>query len=146
MASPRRVPASILFLCGQNSIRSPMAEAIAVAHLPRGVLVRSAGLARGERDPFVDAVIAEAGLKLPDHEPRTLDEMEDDLIDLIVTLSDAAHDRALELAKGLAVEVEHWPTPDPSLAEGSREHRLLAYREVRDGLQRRIAERFGLNS
>ena len=140
-----RQPASILFLCGQNAIRSPMAEAIAAAHLPRGVLVRSAGLMRGERDPFVDAVIAEAGLKLPDHEPRALEDMEDDLVDLIVTLSDAAHERAVELARGKAVDIEHWPTPDPSLASGNRENRMMAYREVRDGLERRIAERFGLD-
>ena len=141
-----RPPASILFLCGQNAIRSPMAEAIAAAHLPRGVLVRSAGIVRGERDPFVDAVIAEAGLALPDHDPRSLEDMEDDLVDLIVTLSDAAHERAVELARTMAVEVEHWPTPDPSLERGTRDQRMHAYREVRDGLERRIAERFGLET
>lgn len=136
-------PGSILFLCGQNAIRSPMAEAIAAAHLPRGVLVRSAGLIRGERDAFVDAVIAEAGLKLPEHDPRALEDVEDDLVDLIVTLSDAAHEHATELARVQAVEVEHWPTPDPSLEHGTRDQRMQAYREVRDGLERRITERFG---
>ena len=33
-------------------------------------------------------------------------------------------------------------TFDPTLAEGSREARLAAYREVRDHLAKRIAERF----
>ena len=138
-----RPPASILFLCGQNAIRSPMAEALAIAHLPRGTLVRSAGLVPGERDPFVDAVIAEAGLPLPNHDPRALEDMEDDLVDLIVTLSDAAHERARELARTSHVAIEHWPTPDPSLVHGTREQRVAAYREVRDGLESRIVERFG---
>ena len=132
-------------MCGMNAIRSPMAESIARKHLPSNVLVRSAGVHTGTRDPFVDAVIGEAGLPLPGHDPRSLEDVEDDLVDLIITLSDAAHERALELARSAAVEVEHWPTPDPSTGEGSREHRLLAYRQVRDDLERRIIERFGLD-
>jgi protein-tyrosine-phosphatase len=42
-------------MCGMNSIRSPMAEAIARHYLPQSVYVASAGVRRGERDPFVDA-------------------------------------------------------------------------------------------
>jgi protein-tyrosine-phosphatase len=38
--------------------------------------------------------------------------------------------------------VEYWPTPDPTAAEGSREQRIEAYREVRDMLMRRVKERF----
>jgi hypothetical protein len=38
--------------------------------------------------------------------------------------------------------VEYWPTPDPSVAEGSREQRLEAYRAVRDQLLAHIRERF----
>ena len=139
----RRAPASILFLCGQNAIRSPMAEALATAHLPRTVLVRSAGIIRGERDGFVDAVIAERGLPLPGHDPRSLDDMEDDLVDLIITLSDTARERADEWARTAPVAVEHWPIDDPSLVTGKRERRLEAYREVRDDIERRIVDRFG---
>jgi protein-tyrosine-phosphatase len=39
--------------------------------------------------------------------------------------------------------VEYWPTPDPSVIEGSREQRLDAYRDVRDMLMQRIKARFG---
>ena len=140
--APRR-PGSILFLCGQNAIRSPMAEALATAHLPPTVLVRSAGIVRGERDGFVDAVIAERGLPLPSHDPRSLEDMEDDLVDLIVTLSGAARERAAEWARTAPVEVEHWPIDDPSLVTGKREQRIEAYRAVRDEIERRIVERFG---
>ena len=50
--------------------------------------------------------------------------------------------RALEATRTLAADVEYWPTPDPTGAEGSREQRLDAYREVREMLTRRIRERF----
>ena len=45
-------------------------------------------------------------------------------------------------ARGRAAEIEYWPTADPTLAEGSREARLSAYRLVRDVLAQRIRRRF----
>jgi protein-tyrosine-phosphatase len=62
--------------------------------------------------------------------------------DLIVTLSPEAHHRALELTRTVAADVEYWPTPDPTVTEGTREQRMEAYRAVRDQLARRIRERF----
>jgi protein-tyrosine-phosphatase len=62
--------------------------------------------------------------------------------DRIVTLSPEAHHRALELTRTSAVDVEYWPTVDPTDTEGSREQRLDAYRSVRDQLLKRIRERF----
>ena len=62
--------------------------------------------------------------------------------DLIVTLSPEAHHGALELTRTLAVDVEYWPTADPTAIEGSRAQRLDAYRAVRDQLIERIRARF----
>lgn len=140
----KRLPGSVLFLCGMNAVRSPMAEAIAKTVLPRSVFVASAGVRRGERDPFVDAVLAESNLSLGERQPRTLDDLEDDYFDLIVTLSPEAHHAALELTRTEAVEVEYWPTPDPTDARGTRDQIMHAYRGVRDRLAKRIGERFGL--
>ncbi|MGE0726195.1 MAG: hypothetical protein AB7O45_17615, partial [Alphaproteobacteria bacterium] len=53
-----------------------------------------------------------------------------------------AHHRALELTRTNAVDVEYWPTVDPTAIEGSREAMLEAYRSVRDDLWDRIAARF----
>ena len=61
---------------------------------------------------------------------------------MIVSLSPEAHHKALALAQGFAVDVEYWPTPDPTGAEGTREQKLEAYREVCDGLLMRIRRRF----
>ncbi len=139
----RAAPNSILFVCGMNAIRSPMAESIARALLPANVFLASAGVRAGERDPFVDAVLAENGLAPLERPPRMLDDLEDDYFDLIVTLAPEAHHAALELTRALSVEVEYWPTPDPSIVSGSRENILAAYREVRDRLEARIRDRFG---
>lgn len=145
MADPpdeTRLPGSVLFLCGQNSIRSPIAEQIARAVLPRSVFVASAGIRPGERDPFVDAVLAERGLGLGGRQPQLLDDMEDAYFDLIVTLAPQAHHRALELTRSEAVDVEYWPTPDPTTVTGTRDQIMSAYRDVADRLERRIRERF----
>ena len=135
-------PGAILFMCGWNAIRSPMAEAIAKRLLPSDIYVQSAGVRSGEPDPFVDVVLDEIGLSIPRPQPRTLDDLEDDYFDVINTFTPEAHHAALELTRSNAVEVVYWPTMDPTAATGSREQRLDAYRGVRDHLWKRIEERF----
>jgi protein-tyrosine-phosphatase len=130
-------------MCGMNAVRSPMAELLARQVLPPAVFVASAGVRRGERDPFVDAVLAEEGLSLGERHPKQLDELEDDYFDLIITLSPEAHHAALELTRSLAVEVEYWPTADPTTITGTREQIMAGYRDVRERLKARIAQRFG---
>jgi protein-tyrosine-phosphatase len=125
-----------------NAVRSPMAEALARKALPSTIFVASAGVRMGERDPFVDAVLAEDGLSLEDRLPKTLDDLEDGYFDLIVTLAPEAHHAALELTRSMAVEVEYWPTADPTTAAGTREQIMAAYRDVRERLKARIAQRF----
>jgi protein-tyrosine-phosphatase len=137
------LPRSVLFMCRMNAVRSPMAERLARQVLPSSVFVASAGLHVGTPDPFVDAVLAEEGLALGERTPRILDDLEDDYFDLIVTLAPEAHHAALELTRTLAVEVEYWPTPDPTATQGSRDQVMAAYRDMRDRLMARIGERFG---
>lgn len=129
-------------MCGMNSIRSPMAEALARQMLGRSTFVASAGVRAGSRDPFVDAVLAEEGLSLENRQPRTLDDLEDSYFDVIVTLSPQAHHAALELTRSMAVDVEYWATADPTSATGTREQILAAYRDVRERLKARIKARF----
>lgn len=135
-----RAPRSILFMCRMNAVRSPMAETIARSLLP-GTYVASAGIRPGERDPFVDAVLDEVGLTLGRHAPHSLEELEDDYFDLIVTLAPEAHHAALELTRSMAVDVMYWPTPDPTVATGTREQILSSYREVREFLKMLIEKR-----
>ena len=138
-------PQAVLFACGLNAVRSPMAAALLRQMLGGALYVGSAGVRKGELDPFASAVMDEIGIDINSHGPITFEELEDLEglnFDLIVTLSPEAHHRALELTRTLAVEVEYWPTPDPTLVEGSRDQRLAAYRAVRDALVQKIRERF----
>lgn len=140
------MPRSVLFACGLNSLRSPMAEGLFGHLIGPSVTVRSAGVQTTALDPFAVAAMAEIGLDIAEHRPMSFEDLEDleglDF-DLIVTLSPKAHHKALELTHRLKSVVEYWPTSDPSVIEGSREQRIAAYREVRDQLSRRILERFG---
>jgi protein-tyrosine-phosphatase len=138
-------PQAVLFACGLNAVRSPMAAALCRQMFGNALYVGSAGVRKGELDPFAVAAMAEIGLDISKHKPATVEEIEDWEglnFDLIVTLSPEAHHRALELTRTLAAEVEYWPMPDPTDTEGSREQRLESYRAVRDDLMRRIRARF----
>ena len=138
------LPGAVLFACSMNVIRSPMAAAI-LKHLGgRRVYVESAGVRTGEPDPFVAAVMDEIGIDLAGHTPHALADLQDTTFDLIITLSPEAHHQALELTRTMAVDVEYWPTLDPSFLVGNREQILESYRGVRDGLFNRIRARFGL--
>lgn len=142
VSSPR-CPASVLYVCGQNSIRSPIAEALTRKMFP-DIYVASAGVVKGNRDPFAVAVIAEDGLSMESHNPRGLEELSDGYFDLVVTLTPQAHHAVLEQMRGFSVDVEYWPTPDPALATGSREQILDAYRDIRENLKKRIFKRFSV--
>jgi protein-tyrosine-phosphatase len=136
------LPGAVLFACSKNAVRSPMAEAL-LKHLARGrVYVVSAGVRASEPDPFAAAVMEELGIDISGHKPQSLGELADASFDLIVSLSPEAHHKALQLAEGYAIDVEYWPTADPTLSAGNREQILDAYRAVRDGLFRLIKQRF----
>jgi len=136
--TPRVRPQSVLFACTLNTVRSPMAEALARHYFGREIYFASAGLKRGEPDGFAMAAMEEIGIDITRHKPHTFEDLEDSNFDVIVTLSPEAHHRALEFTRAMAVEVVYWPTPDPTATQGSRETMLEAYRDVRDRLAARI--------
>jgi protein-tyrosine-phosphatase len=122
-----------------------MAEGIFKYLFGNSTYAVSAGVRKGELDPFAIAVMDEIGLDIGRHKPRTFEELEDLEglnFDVIITLTPEAHHRALELTRVLAVDVEYWPTPDPTDTQGNREQRLDAYRAVRDQLFARVKARF----
>ena len=130
----------MLFACGMNSVRSPMAAGL-FKHFFGRTYVGSAGVRKGELDPFAVAVLDEHGIDIGKHKPMTFEELEDWEglnFDLIISLSPEAHHAALELTRTIAADVEYWPTPDATLVQGSRDQMIDAYRNVRDGLVYRI--------
>jgi protein-tyrosine-phosphatase len=141
-----RRPQAVLFACGWNAVRSPMAAALFRHLIGRSVYVESVGVRRGEGDPFAAAALDEIGIDIGKHRPRTFEDLEEAEglnFDLIVTLAPEAHHKALDLTRTVAADVEYWPMPDATAATGNREQMMDAYRGVRDLLSDRIIERFG---
>jgi protein-tyrosine-phosphatase len=141
---PRKLQ-SVLFMCAYNAVRSPMAEALAKHFFGKSIYVQSAaGKRKGELDPFALSVLDEIGIDAHKHKPKSIEELEEWEglnFDLIVSLSPEAHHKALDLTRTVAADVEYWPTMDPTVMQGSREQMLDAYRDVRDGLMKRIKDR-----
>jgi arsenate reductase len=142
-------PHAVLFCCDYNAVRSPMAEGIMKKYYGGRIYVQSAGVKNElDIDGFSIAVCAEIGVELERHRTRSFQDMENwgdriDAYDLIVALSPAAMLLAQEYTRYHAVEVEYWPTLDPTgLGEG-REGKLATYRQARDQIEARIRERFG---
>ena len=147
----RGLPGAVLFSCNLNRVRSPMAEGLMKLHFGDAVYVDSCGLHTGTRrdtlpagaDPFAVAVMDELGFDLSRHKPKNFNDLEDTSYDVVISLTPEAHHRAGELARRRAIEVEYWPTLDPTLVTGQREQMLNAYRDVRDALEKRLRARFG---
>lgn len=131
---------TVLFVCSMNSVRSPIAAALARQSFPGRIIARSVGVNGGKADQFVHEVMEEIGIDMSVHTPHILDELMANRFDLVITLSDDALDAVSR--KGLeAGAVESWKVSDPSLVEGNRELVLGAYRDLRDGLRKRVRDR-----
>ncbi|HTG20836.1 MAG TPA: low molecular weight phosphatase family protein [Reyranella sp.] len=140
------IPASLLFACSENSVRSPMAEALAKRLYGQASYIDSVGVRASMVDGMAAAALDELGIDVHRHHAKTFDDVDPSSFDVIVTLSPEAHHQALEFTRGTAAEVEYWPVMDPSVVEGSREMRLSAYRSTRDQILARLKARFGAPS
>ena len=84
--------------------------------------VGSAGVRKGELDPFAVAAMEEIGLDIAKHRPMTFEELEDLEglnFDLIVTLAPEAHHKALDLTRTARRSTSNTGRPpDPTIAEG----------------------------
>src|ERR1044072_8229965 len=131
VAPPRaRNPQAVLFACAMNAVRSPMAASLLQQMFPQ-LYVKSAGVRKGELDPFAGSVMSKLGQDISGHKPTTFEELEDWEglnFDLIITLSPEADHKALALTRTMAADVEYWPTPYPTGMEGNRERKLAASR------------------
>ncbi|NQW09973.1 MAG: low molecular weight phosphatase family protein [Alphaproteobacteria bacterium] len=140
--APIEQPSAVLFACNMNAVRSPMGEALLKRRLGTRAYVDSCGVRHGDLDPFVIEVMAEIGIDMSHHRPKSFDELEDGFFDLIISLSPEAQHRAIELTRTMACDIAYWPTLDVTMIEGNRETKLDAYRAVRDDIDRRIRARF----
>ncbi len=129
---------AILFVCTGNSCRSPMAEAIARALLPPGASVLSAGVDPGESARLTREVLAEIGIDLNRHRPRSVFRIDPEPVTVVVTMSDAAREHCPLFPN--ETRRDHWEIPDPFESRGTEVERLHAYRRARDRIGARVRD------
>ena len=126
----------VLFLCVANSARSQMAEGIARALAGDRLSVESAGSAPTRVNPLAVRAMAEIGIDLSQNRSKSVDEFDPSAVDTVITLC------AEEVCPVYLGDVRrlHWPLPDPAGHDEPEEVSLARFREVRDGLRRRLRE------
>ncbi len=128
----------VLFVCTANSCRSQMAEAWARRLFPASWHAQSAGLLTYPISRRTEAVMQEVGLSLADHRPKSIDEVDLDGFDLVVTLSQEAG----SYLPALRDPDRHWRRPfrDPMAASGSPQEVREAFRAGREAARRVVDE------
>jgi arsenate reductase len=130
-----RVP-SVLFLCVANSARSQMAEGLARQRFDARVRVQSAGSRPTRVNPFAVRALEEVGIDPSGQRSKSVDEIDPDSVDLVVTLcAEEVCPAFLGKARRL-----HWPLPDPDRKDEplSDAERLEHFRATRDEIRRRL--------
>ncbi len=136
----RTATKGILFTCNMNSVRSPMAEAMARQILGDTLEIASAGIYQGGLDPFVEVIMQEIGINVDGHEPREFSDLDTLDFDLVIALTPKSAEEAMKYFD--PHKIEFWDTPNPTDVRGNRDTMMEAYREAREFLKKRISERF----
>ena len=139
------MPGAVLFACNYNAVRSPMAEGLMKSLYGHSIFIDSVGVRPTvDANPFMIEVMAEIGIDMSGHRPKTFDDIDDgaESFDLVITMSPEAQHRAVELTRYASLDVEYWMTFDPVAIEGNRNMILDAFRGVRDHIRQRVGERF----
>lgn len=137
----QKLPKSVLFVCYLNSIRSPMAEGIMRKLFPN-VESQSCGIASGDLDDLMVAVMREKGVDMSAHEARTLGDLTNETFDLVIAFTEAAGESAKAAFADTDTKIEVWPLPDPT--QGSLDVRAMMnnYRAIRDNIEGRLKRAF----
>jgi arsenate reductase (thioredoxin) len=130
-------PLRVLFLCTGNSARSQMAEAM-LNHRGGGRFVaESAGSDPAVRvNPLVLDALRDAGIRWQGHAPRSLEALEREKWDIVITVCDHARE-ACPLFPGQPV-VAHWGMTDPAAVEGPPERKRQAFVEALQLINQRL--------
>jgi arsenate reductase len=133
---------SILFLCVANSARSQMAEGLARHLFGSNIRTQSAGSQPAILNPLSVEVMAEIGIDISDHHAKSVESINPESVDTIVTLC------AEEVCPVFPGRVRrfHWPIPDPAAATPNEgyEARLTRFRQARDQISKSIKVLAGL--
>lgn len=113
-----------------------MAEGLARSFLGKGALIQSAGSNPTQVNPYAVKAMKEVGIDMASHRAKSVDEIQPESVDLVITLC------AEEVCPaGFADKPRlHWGLPDPAAVEGSETEKLAAFRQVREQIRKKLEE------
>ena len=131
----------VLFICVHNSARSQMAEAFLNDGCGGEFEAQSAGLKPGTLNPLVVEVMREAGFDISRNKTQAVFDVfkSGQLFTYVVTVCSEAEASGCPIFPGPTRRL-HWPFPDPSKVEGTREEKLEKIRQIRNAIQARIEQ------
>ena len=91
------------------------------------VFIDSVGARKGEVVAFAVAAMAEIGIDMYNHKPKSFEELEDTSFDLVISLSPEAQHKAVELTRTSACDLLFWHTFDATAVHGNRDAILEAF-------------------
>lgn len=129
----------VLFLCTQNSARSQMAEGLLRHHAGERFEVMSAGCsASGEIHPHAVRAMEEVGVDVSGQSPKGLKTyMGKTGFNWSIVVCEEAEEDCPKTFPGVGTQLT-WPFPNPRGEDVPDEEMLDRFREVRDGIERRI--------
>ncbi len=138
-------PMTILVLCTGNSCRSIIGEALINA-LGEG---RFRGLSAGSHptgqvNPGALEVLARHGITPQNPASKSMDDLADETIDLIITVCDSAAGEACPVWLGDVPKL-HWGLPDPAHAQGTDEEIAAAFEATYRQLEKRLQALFAVS-
>lgn len=132
-------PTRVLFVCGQNSARSQMAEAWLDALGGDRFEAHSAGIEPAPINPLAVAVMAERGIDISRKRTKLVAQAVDELaakgqqFDVVITVCTKAAGLC-PFVPGVSV-TERWSFDDPGTVSGAPEEQLAKVRAVRDEIE-----------
>lgn len=103
---------------------------------------KSCGMASGDLDDLMVAVMREKGVDMSEHVAQTLGDVAEQDFDLVIAFTEAAGEAAKAAFEETNAAIEVWPLPDPS--QGSLDVRAIMnnYRAIRDNIETRLKRAF----
>lgn len=134
---------NVLFVCVHNSARSVMAEALFNRMCGQKYHAQSAGLEPGTLNPLAQKVLAERGIDVSNHEPRSAFEVlkTGTLFTHVIAVCDGANAQRCPIFPGVTQRI-HWSFPDPSSFTGTEAQKLEQTREVMALIEAQIESEF----
>jgi arsenate reductase (thioredoxin) len=127
------IKSKVVFLCGENSCRTQMAEAFLRDLAGDLSYIVSAGSEPGRVDPEAIAAMRELGFDIPRHHAKSLTPYLGQCFIFVISLCDRQQERTCPIFPG-AIWRQQWELENPAYTEDHRS----AVRRVRDQLRERV--------